>query len=278
MVRRQPCLRRDVGKQPTLVRKYPPHASPRRFVIETKLAVPRYGESFFSKLLVPANTPGVTIHRDWDTIGQRATNSGTITFAKVRTKPDWKCSINGQAPLPHASLRYQAGICGDAGRIGHRRDTRCDSLCHDQKPAVAVGAWKLPPMILRSPTCRRADGGACRRLCIDLDDRRLAGRARARRHRPDRARRARLCGEGRRLTRRRTRDLRNIRIDGHSIGGPRSWLRSVLAQCAHRVAARPGRLEAFRAWPACPHWVGSAAGHLSIAFVANALAFPPPTT
>lgn len=60
--------------------------------------------------LVPANTPGVTIHRDWDTIGQRATDSGTITFAKVRTKPDWKCSINGQAPLPHASLRYQAGF------------------------------------------------------------------------------------------------------------------------------------------------------------------------
>jgi alkylation response protein AidB-like acyl-CoA dehydrogenase len=60
--------------------------------------------------LVPANTPGVTIHRDWDTIGQRATDSGTITFAKVRTKPDWKCSINGQAPLPHAPLRYQAGF------------------------------------------------------------------------------------------------------------------------------------------------------------------------
>ncbi len=60
--------------------------------------------------LVPANTAGVTIHRDWDAIGQRATDSGTITFKAVKTKPDWKCSIRGQAPLPYASLRYQAGF------------------------------------------------------------------------------------------------------------------------------------------------------------------------
>jgi alkylation response protein AidB-like acyl-CoA dehydrogenase len=60
--------------------------------------------------LVPANTPGVTIHRDWDAIGQRATDSGTVTFVQVKTKPDWKCSVSGQAPLPHASLRYQAGF------------------------------------------------------------------------------------------------------------------------------------------------------------------------
>jgi alkylation response protein AidB-like acyl-CoA dehydrogenase len=60
--------------------------------------------------LVPANTAGVTIHRDWDAMGQRATDSGTITFKNVRTKPDWRCSISGQAPLPHASLRYQAGF------------------------------------------------------------------------------------------------------------------------------------------------------------------------
>ena len=60
--------------------------------------------------LVPANTAGVRIHRDWDTIGQRATDSGTITFTQVRTKPEWTCSVSGQAPLPHASLRYQAGF------------------------------------------------------------------------------------------------------------------------------------------------------------------------
>lgn len=60
--------------------------------------------------LVPANTPGITIHRDWDALGQRATNSGTITFRGLRTKPDWNISVAGQAPLPYASLRYQAGF------------------------------------------------------------------------------------------------------------------------------------------------------------------------
>jgi alkylation response protein AidB-like acyl-CoA dehydrogenase len=60
--------------------------------------------------LVPANTPGVTIHRDWDAIGQRATDSGTVTFEGVKIAPQWSCSIPGQAPLPHASLRYQAGF------------------------------------------------------------------------------------------------------------------------------------------------------------------------
>src|SRR5271154_1377292 len=60
--------------------------------------------------LLPANTEGVTIHRDWDALGQRATDSGSITFEKVKTEPQWKCSLSGQAPLPHASLRYQAGF------------------------------------------------------------------------------------------------------------------------------------------------------------------------
>jgi len=61
-------------------------------------------------LLVPAGTAGVTIHRDWDALGQRATDSGTVTFKDVKTAPDWTCSLPGKAPLPHASLRYQAGF------------------------------------------------------------------------------------------------------------------------------------------------------------------------
>jgi alkylation response protein AidB-like acyl-CoA dehydrogenase len=60
--------------------------------------------------LVPAKASGVTIHRDWDTLGQRATDSGTITFKALKTEPDWKISVAGQAPLPHAPLRYQAGF------------------------------------------------------------------------------------------------------------------------------------------------------------------------
>ena len=32
------------------------------------------------------------------------------TFQAVKTKPDWNISVAGRAPLPHASLRYQAGF------------------------------------------------------------------------------------------------------------------------------------------------------------------------
>ena len=61
--------------------------------------------------LIAAGTPGVTIHRDWDPLGQRATDSGSITFAKVETDPDWNATIPGQFSPPHASLRYQVGFC-----------------------------------------------------------------------------------------------------------------------------------------------------------------------
>lgn len=61
--------------------------------------------------LIPPSASGVTIHRDWDPIGQRATDSGTITFDQVETDPEWNATIPGQFSPPHASLRYQVGFC-----------------------------------------------------------------------------------------------------------------------------------------------------------------------
>ena len=60
-------------------------------------------------LVAPA-TAGVAILRDWDALGQRATDSGSITFAGVVTDPAWTASLPGLAPVPHAALRYQAGF------------------------------------------------------------------------------------------------------------------------------------------------------------------------
>ncbi|ATN36585.1 acyl-CoA dehydrogenase (plasmid) [Rhizobium sp. ACO-34A] len=60
--------------------------------------------------LIPPDARGVTIHRDWDPIGQRATDSGTITFDQVETDPVLNATIPGKFSPPHASLRYQAGF------------------------------------------------------------------------------------------------------------------------------------------------------------------------
>ncbi|MBW8639917.1 acyl-CoA dehydrogenase family protein [Hoeflea sp. WL0058] len=61
--------------------------------------------------LVPPSTPGVTIHRDWDALGQRGTDSGMITFADVKTDPDWMANEPGRVSPVSASLRYQLGFC-----------------------------------------------------------------------------------------------------------------------------------------------------------------------
>jgi alkylation response protein AidB-like acyl-CoA dehydrogenase len=68
--------------------------------------------------LVAAGTPGVTIHRDWDALGQRATDSGTIAFDNVATDPAWQASRPGEVSPLHASLRYQAGFAAVLVGIG----------------------------------------------------------------------------------------------------------------------------------------------------------------
>ncbi|MFO0988542.1 MAG: acyl-CoA dehydrogenase family protein [Alphaproteobacteria bacterium] len=60
--------------------------------------------------LVRRDAPGMRIHRDWDALGQRATDSGTITFTGVRAAPGMLASTPENAPLSYAPLRYQAGF------------------------------------------------------------------------------------------------------------------------------------------------------------------------
>ncbi len=69
-------------------------------------------------LLIPRDTPGVTIHRDWDVLGQRATDSGSITFNNVECPAQWVGSVPGKAPLLQSSLRYQAGFAAVLTGIG----------------------------------------------------------------------------------------------------------------------------------------------------------------
>jgi alkylation response protein AidB-like acyl-CoA dehydrogenase len=68
--------------------------------------------------LVTPSRAGVAIHRDWDALGQRATDSGTITFTNVETDPAWRANKAGDVAPLHASLRYQAGFAAVLIGIG----------------------------------------------------------------------------------------------------------------------------------------------------------------
>jgi len=60
--------------------------------------------------LVARHTPGVTVHRDWDNLGQRATDSGRVTFREVRSEPRLRASTPQRPPGVDRSLRYHAGF------------------------------------------------------------------------------------------------------------------------------------------------------------------------
>jgi alkylation response protein AidB-like acyl-CoA dehydrogenase len=98
--------------------------------------------------LVSPNAPGVHVHRDWDALGQRGTDSGTIDFHQVASDPALHASVPGKAPLPHAAVRYQAGFAAvliglgiaalrDAARFVTERSRPWPSPASDDAPTSA---------------------------------------------------------------------------------------------------------------------------------------------
>lgn len=54
---------------------------------------------------IPADRAGITIHDDWDNLGQRQTDSGTVTFERVRVNADEILGPPGTRGTPRATLR-----------------------------------------------------------------------------------------------------------------------------------------------------------------------------
>lgn len=57
---------------------------------------------FFS---IPGNRAGINIHDDWDNLGQRQTDSGSVTFDRVRIERDEVLGPPGTTGTPRATLR-----------------------------------------------------------------------------------------------------------------------------------------------------------------------------
>lgn len=72
----------------------------------------------FQLTLVARDATGVIVHRDWAALGQRATDSGAVTFDSVVCSTDRRASEPGRAPLPQNAVRYQAGFAAILVGIG----------------------------------------------------------------------------------------------------------------------------------------------------------------
>lgn len=59
--------------------------------------------------VVPTNRPGITVHDDWDNMGQRQTDSGMVSFDQVRIDPSEILGPPGVASSPRATLRNIIG-------------------------------------------------------------------------------------------------------------------------------------------------------------------------
>ncbi|MEK6318074.1 MAG: acyl-CoA dehydrogenase family protein [Burkholderia gladioli] len=64
---------------------------------------PATGKPVFA--VVPTGRDGITVHEDWDPIGQRQTDSGSVSFNAVRVDADEVLHRSETPPTPRATLR-----------------------------------------------------------------------------------------------------------------------------------------------------------------------------
>ncbi|MCM2541642.1 acyl-CoA dehydrogenase family protein [Burkholderia glumae] len=64
---------------------------------------PAAGKPVFA--VVPTARGGITVHDDWDPIGQRQTDSGSVSFSAVRIEPGEVLHRSEAPPTPRATLR-----------------------------------------------------------------------------------------------------------------------------------------------------------------------------
>ena len=64
---------------------------------------PQTGKPIFA--VIPTTRDGITVNEDWDPIGQRQTDSGSVSFANVKVESEEVLHRSETPPTPHATLR-----------------------------------------------------------------------------------------------------------------------------------------------------------------------------
>ena len=171
----------------------------------------------FQLSLVRRDADGVTVHRDWDALGQRATDSGTITFADVFVGEDQRANDPGQCAAAAERRALPGRLRRSARRHRHRRAARGHPVRRRLVAAMAVGRRHVRgrrptrPPVVRRPG-RRSGGG----LRGDDAHRSAARRVRGGRDHAHRAGGADLRGEGGGDEGRAAGDERDLRADRHA--------------------------------------------------------------
>ena len=213
------------------------------------------GQSRLQVAVLPTRRQGITVHDDWANMGQRQTDSGSVTFEDVDVHDSELLGPPGAGGSVLASLRpcITQSILSNLFlglAQGALRDARAYTLAMD-KPFVGSTAERPSedPYILAhyGDMYVAVHAGEC---LLDLAAERLPGRVGARR-RAD-YRRARRVRSRRRRRKSRGGSHRARRHEPHVRGHGRAGhdgalpLRSLLAQRAHHDAARPAGLQVAR--------------------------------
>lgn len=120
--------------------------------------------------LVEQGAAGMQVARDWDAMGQRATDSGTVVFEGVRVGPEAVASVAGRAPLPHSGVRFEAGFAAVNVGIGIGALGAAAPFVRERSrpwPSAGVDSAADDPMVRRSAGVLAADLVAAHTLTIE---------------------------------------------------------------------------------------------------------------
>ena len=209
------------------------------------------GEARLQVMVLPTRRDGITVNDDWDNMGQRQTDSGSVSFRDVRVAEDELLGPPGSGGSVFATLRpcitqsILSNIFGGLAQ-GAFEEARAYTLGLE-RPFASSSAQRHAddPYILE----RFGEMGVQIQTAVCLLDRAADTLEEAWLHQEALDRRAarRVRGQrGRRKSRRRSlragRDQRGVRGHGRARNVSAASIRSLLAQRAHAHAARPAGL------------------------------------
>src|SRR5205823_14453325 len=95
------------------------------------------GEELYGYAMIPASTPGVVIHDDWDALGMRASGSHSVTLDGVELP---ESALRGGFPVgeavPYMERNLYAGALHASASLGIAEAAHAEALARSQRAAA----------------------------------------------------------------------------------------------------------------------------------------------